>query len=205
MENGPATIVVIGASGHAKVIIKPGAEVMGYRVVGSEQDVPALVARGDIIGGIAAIGHNWVRHEVVARIRSLCPEFRFVNAVHPSARIGRSVQLGQGIAIMAGVSVNPGTVVKDHCFLNTNASVDHDNVLEEYSCLQPNAVTGGNVRLGAFSAVSMGATVIQGVRIGSHTVIGAGSTVLSDIPDRVVAYGTPCRVVRPREPADNYY
>ncbi len=35
--------------------------------------------------------------------------------------------------------------------------------------------------------------------------IGAGSTVVSDMPDGVVAYGSPCRVIRRRNPADNYY
>lgn len=216
-------IVVIGASGHAKVILDileransfrvvglldtfkpPGTVVMGYRVLGSEELIPELVRSG-VTGGIVAIGHNWVRSRVVERILRLAPDFEFVRAIHPSAHIGRDVTIGRGVAIMAGVSVNSGTRIGDFCFINTNASVDHDNVLGDYSCLQPNAATGGNVRIGEFSVIAMGATVIHGVSIGCHTVIGAGSTVLDDIPDRVVAYGTPCRVIRSREPEDNYY
>lgn len=38
--------------------------------------------------------------------------------------------------------------------------------------------------------------IMPGVTIGSNVVIGAGSVVTKDIPDNVVAYGTPCRVVR---------
>ena len=216
-------IVVIGASGHAKVIIdiieREGAyriaglidsykelhtQVMGYEILGREDSLPALVTEGRILGGIVAIGHNWMRSQMVQRIRELAPGFVFVNAIHPSAQIARDVELGCGVAIMAGVSVNPGCRIGDFCFLNTNASVDHDNVLEEFSCLQPNAATGGNVRVGAFTAVSMGATVIHGVTIGPHTVIGAGATVLRDVPGLVVAYGTPCAVIRGRQPADGY-
>jgi sugar O-acyltransferase (sialic acid O-acetyltransferase NeuD family) len=178
---------------------------MGYDVIGGEESIPNLIATEKITGGIIAMGHNWVRHRMAKSIRELAPYFAFVNAIHPSARIAREVTLGHGIAIMAGVSVNPGTLIGDSCFLNTNASVDHDNILGEFSCLQPNAATGGNVEIGAFSAISMGANVIHGVTIGAHTVIGAGATVLCDIPDRVVAYGTPCRVVRTREPGENYY
>lgn len=217
-------VIIIGASGHAKVIIDiieqhcvhriaglidsyktAGTKLMGHEIIGREDLIPAIVAEGNVTGGIVAIGHNWVRSQMVQRIRKLVPQFVFVNAIHPSARIARDVHLGCGIAIMAGVSMNPGTKVGDFCFINTNASVDHDNVLEEFSCLQPNSATGGNVKIGAFSSVSMGANVIHGVTIGCHTVIGAGATVVDDIPDYVVAYGTPCRVIRGRKPEDSYY
>jgi len=217
-------IVVIGASGHAKVVIdiieqqgchnivglidsfkEPTTTLMGYGVIGREDCIPRLLATGEITGGIVAIGHNWVRHQMAQRIQECAPGFQFVSAIHPSARIAREVALGQGVAIMAGVSINPGTHIGDFCFLNTNASADHDNILGEFSCLQPNAATGGNVRIGAFSSISMGANIIHHVTIGSHTVVGAGSTVLSDLPDSVVAYGTPCRAIRGRKPDDSYY
>lgn len=44
--------------------------------------------------------------------------------------------------------------------------------------------------------------VMQGVRIGSGSVIGAGSVVTHDIPAGVIAFGNPCRVVRPITAAD---
>lgn len=210
-------ILVFGASGHAKVIIdileqqglyrivglidrfkRSGTALMGYQVLASEECIGLLIAKHGVNAGIVAIGDNWDRQQVVQRIASIVPDFSFVNAIHPSARIARDVKLGKGIAVMAGASINPGSQIGDFCFVNTNASVDHDNILEPFSCIQPNAATGGNVRIGAYSAVSIGANVIQGISIGEHTIVGAGSTVLHNIPDRVVAYGTPCRVIRAR-------
>ncbi len=38
--------------------------------------------------------------------------------------------------------------------------------------------------------------VLPGVTIGSNTTIGAGSVVTKDIPDGVLAFGNPCRVIR---------
>ena len=38
--------------------------------------------------------------------------------------------------------------------------------------------------------------VIQGIHIGSNTTVGVGSVVVKDVPDGVVAYGNPCKVVR---------
>ena len=55
---------------------------------------------------------------------------------------------------------------------------------------------GDNVWIGA------SVTVLPGVTIGSNTVIDAGSVVNRDIPDGVVAVGSPCRVLRPITEAD---
>lgn len=38
--------------------------------------------------------------------------------------------------------------------------------------------------------------ILGNVTIGKDTVIGAGSVVTKDIPDGVVAFGNPCRVIR---------
>ena len=43
---------------------------------------------------------------------------------------------------------------------------------------------------------------MPGVTIGKNSVIGAGSVVTRDIPENVVAFGTPCRVIRPITDAD---
>jgi maltose O-acetyltransferase len=41
-----------------------------------------------------------------------------------------------------------------------------------------------------------GVIVCPGVTIGENTVVGAGSVVTRDLPDRVLAVGNPCRVLR---------
>ena len=38
--------------------------------------------------------------------------------------------------------------------------------------------------------------VLGGVKIGNGSVIGAGSVVVKDIPDNVIAFGNPCKVIR---------
>lgn len=38
--------------------------------------------------------------------------------------------------------------------------------------------------------------VLPGVKIGDNVTIGAGSVVTKDIPSNVIAYGSPCRVIR---------
>jgi maltose O-acetyltransferase len=71
---------------------------------------------------------------------------------------------------------------------------------QEHEWAQPVTI-GNNVWIG-------GNTVINpGVKIGNNTVIGSGSVVTKDIPDNVLAFGNPCKVIRQitDEDKDYYY
>lgn len=219
MEN----IIIIGSSGHAKVIIdivekenkytivglldkfrRVGEEVLGYKIIGKEEDIPDLVVKHDLTGGIIAVGDNWIRKKNYKEIKSIAPNFTFVKTIHPNAQIARDVQIGNGTVIMAGAIVNTNSIIKNHCILNTNSSLDHDCFMDDFSSLAPNTAIGGNVKIGQFSAVSLGANVIHGITIKEHTVIGAGSVVLEDVPEFSIAYGIPAKIIRKREAGEKY-
>lgn len=216
-------IVIFGTSGQAKVILdileksskysiagciddfkEKNSSFLDYKILGKTEDIPYLIKQNNLIGGIIAIGDNWVRKNVAEKIMSLDPSFNFINALHPQAQIGKNIQLGRGIAIMAGAIINPDSTIYDHCIVNTNSSLDHDSIMEEFSSLAPGVTTGGNVKIGKYSAISLGANIIHGITIGDHVVVGAGSLVLEDIPDSVVAYGSPAKIIREREKGEKY-
>ena len=59
---------------------------------------------------------------------------------------------------------------------------------------------GNNVWIGGNTCI------LPGVTIGDNAVIGAGSVVTKDIPPDVIAFGTPCKVIRKITEDDrNYY
>ncbi len=53
--------------------------------------------------------------------------------------------------------------------------------------------------------VGSNTVILPGVTIGNNVVIGAGSVVTKDIPDNVVAFGAPCKVVREISDYDREY
>ena len=217
------SIVVIGSSGHAKVVVdiieragrykiaglldrfrSVGDQTMGYDVLGREEDLPRLMPELGLRGVFVAIGDNFVRSSVTASIKESYPGLEVVSAVHPQASIGRGVSIGEGTVIMAGVSVNPCCTIGRSCILNTNSSLDHDSVMGDFSSLAPRAATGGRCSIGRGSAIGIGVILLQGVTVGEHSVVGAGSTVLHNVGSCEVAYGTPARLVRSRRPGDWY-
>ncbi len=216
-------IVVIGSSGHAKVIIDivekekkytivglldkfkaKGEVVLGYKIIGSEDDLADLIAKHKLMSGIVAIGDNWQRKRVSDDITTKFKEFEFVSTVHPSAQIARDVKIGAGTVIMAGAIVNPGVIIGNHCIINTNAALDHDCVVKDFACVLPGAIVGGEVTIGEFSVVALGASVIHGVTIGTHSVVGAGAVVVKDVPDFSMVYGSPARLIKKRVAGDKY-
>jgi sugar O-acyltransferase (sialic acid O-acetyltransferase NeuD family) len=208
-------IVIIGSSGHAKVIIDivrqegkyniagvldrirvVGEQTLGYPVLGKDEDLPELVQTHAIRGAIVAIGDNLLRAKVAARIKALCPKLMFVSAIHPKASIATDVSIGEGTVVMAGGAINPCSSVGRFCILNTNCVLEHDSLMEDFASLAPGAITGGNCRIGRYSAISIGAVLIDGIHVGEQTVVGAGSLVMKPIDSFVVAYGTPAKVIR---------
>ncbi len=216
-------LAVFGASGHAKVVLdiverqgryetvslldryKPaGTECGGIQVNGTLEDLRKARSQYPELEVVVAIGDNWARARISAELEAVCPGIRFAIVIHPSAEIGRDVVVGEGTVIMAGAVVNPAARIGAGCILNTRASLDHDSTMAKFTSLGPAATIGGGVQIGEFSSVGIGATVIQELAIGAHTVIGAGAVVVRSIPDFVVAYGTPARIVRKRQPGDRY-
>lgn len=53
-----------------------------------------------------------------------------------------------------------------------------------------------SVHIGENVWVGANTVIVPGVTIGKNSVIGAGSVVTKDIPENVVAFGNPCRVLR---------
>jgi acetyltransferase-like isoleucine patch superfamily enzyme len=41
--------------------------------------------------------------------------------------------------------------------------------------------------------------VLPRIKVGSNTIIGAGSVVTKNIPDNVIAYGNPAKIIRGQE------
>lgn len=216
-------VLIIGSSGHAKVIInifeehgghrvvgliddhRPvGSETLGRRVLGGFDKIPDLLKERPGCSMFIAVGDNAARKSIVAKLERISIPMKFASAIHPSAIIAKSVCLGDGVAIMAGAVINGPSRIADFCIVNTRSSVDHDCTLDEFSSLAPGVSLGGNVRVGHCSALGIGAVVKHGVTIAEHTVIGAGSVVLKDCGSRAVYFGVPARFVRHREEGERY-
>jgi len=207
-------VVVIGAGGHAKVLLNAlaeagvtvagltdanpalhGTHVLGANVLGDDAALDGFpAAHTMLVNGLGTIAESPVRRHVFERLRSR--GYRFLTVVHPSAIIGREVDLAEGAQVMAGAILQPGAAVGENSLMNTGAHVDHDCVIGRHVHLAPGVTLSGDVRVGDGSHIGTGAAVIQGVRIGSGCMVGAGAVVVRDVPDGDRVSGVPARSMR---------
>ncbi len=209
-DQGRCTVDVVEREGRHRIVgflddtLASGTVVAGHRVLGPGSDLVALRERHRFDAAIVAIGDNAVRATIADRLAALDPGLPYATTVDPSAVLGRDVTIGDGSVLMAGVIVNASATIGRHALLCARASLDHDARLGDHASLAPAATTGGRVAIGHHSAIGLGASLIHGITIGEHTVVGAGATVVRDLPDHVVAHGSPARPVRPRKAGDRY-
>ncbi|MBX9188192.1 acetyltransferase [Bacteroides sp. K03] len=195
---------LFGASGHGKVI-KDILHANGIKVkafVDDNIEIKECAGRlvlHDATGlspMIVSIGVNHVRKAIVGKLVANNKDIEFVTAIHPSAIMSLSAKIGEGSVVMAGAVINADAVIGKHCIVNTGATIDHECVIEDFCHIAPGVHISGDTLVGEGTWIGIGSCVIQGITIGGNSMIGAGSVVVKDIPDGVVAYGNPCKVVR---------
>jgi UDP-perosamine 4-acetyltransferase len=207
-------LVILGASGHAKVIIDILKNSQSYEVIGcldassEEKTVAGISVLGNdsllseiynqgIRHAFIAIGDNRVRDALSKRVTQ--SGFELVNVISLNAVISPSVRLGQGIAIMPGVVINVDARIGDNAIINTGACIDHDCVIGRGCHIAPGCSLAGNVVVGEGTFLGVGCKVIPKITIGEWTVAGAGAVVIKDLPPHSVAVGVPARIIKVTE------
>lgn len=195
---------IIGAGGHAKVIVDIILANQGQiSGVWDENPVADFFLDHPILGNlkayadlkndqfIIAIGNNKVRKQIASQLLQST-----IKAIHPSSYVATSVKMGNGSVCMANSSVNIASIIGEHVIINTNASVDHDCKIANFVHISPQVGLAGNVEVGEGTHIGIGACVIQGVKIGKWATIGAGAVILKDVPDYAVVVGNPGKVIK---------
>ncbi len=198
-------LVIIGASGHGKVVADI-ARLNGYDNIVFLDDNKDTVKCGhyDVVGTsdsiaqldcefFVAIGNSKVREKVFDKLTQ--SDKKIVTLIHPASVIGEDVTIGDGSVVMAGAVINPCTTVGRGCIVNTCSSVDHDNVLGDFTHVSVGTHLAGTVKIGNHTWVGAGAVVSNNITITDGCMIGAGAVVVKDIAKSGTYVGVPARLI----------
>lgn len=162
-------------------------------VIGNDDMLEELFCKG-IRRIFVALGNNKVRKKLYEKAVDI--GFWPINIISNNAVISPSARLGNGICVMAGAVINVNTIIGNDCIINTNCSLDHDCVVGAHCHIAPGTAVSGTVHIGDAVQLGTGTSVIDGITIDSGSFIGAGSAVVKNIPENVLAYGVPARVIK---------
>jgi len=80
-----------------------------------------------------------------------------------------------------GVIIEDRVQIGSHCSIYTISTIDNKE---------------GSVHLKENCKIGSHSTIMPNITIGKNSIVGANSLVLKDIPDNVVAFGIPAKVIR---------
>jgi UDP-N-acetylbacillosamine N-acetyltransferase len=213
-------LAIWGAGGHALVVAdivrlggeydivgflddlnpdRQGEELYGATILGGRERLDSLRTEG-IRHLVLGFGNCAARLRLSALVRA--KGFSLATAIHPGAIVATDASIGAGTVVVAGAVINPGSRIGENAIVNTSASVGHECLVDDGAHVGPGARLAGRVVVERAAWVGVGAIAIEGVRIGANSLVGAGAVVVNDIPEGVVAYGNPARVIRRAEVLD---
>ena len=197
----PNALILIGAGGHARscidVIEQYGqykisglvgltaqkfTEVLGYPVVGTDEDLEVLKESSPnaliTIGQIHTSVHRKRLHQKLLDLHFVLPTI-----IAPTAYVSPYATIGAGTVVMHGAIVNAGAKIGRNCIINTKALIEHDVVIEDHCHISTGAILNGGVHLSSGSFLGSGSMVKEDIIIGRDCLVGIGCVVRNTLLD----------------------
>lgn len=194
-------IVLIGSGGHARSCIQVieeleefsisgliglpnevDSEQFGYKVIGSDSDLPAI--RKSIEHAVITVGQI-LNPEIRLNLFEKVDAAGFVlpTIISKSAQISSHATIGKGCMIMNGVIINSGAQIGQNCIINTRALIEHDVVVGDHSHVSTGVIVNGDTRIGSKTFIGSGSIIRNGLVIGDSCLVGMGTVVVKNLKD----------------------
>lgn len=205
-------IILVGGGGHCKSVIntieekgykikgildtpdKMGNQVLGYDIIGTDDDIPKYVETCDFVVTLGFIKNPLPRikcHEKVINSGG-----RFATIIAKSAHVSKHANIGEGTVILQNALVNAGATIGFGCIINTASNIEHDAVIGDYCHISTGVMVNGETKLGERCFVGSGAVLANCIEIASDSVIGAGALVLKTLKEAGCYIGNPLHKVK---------
>jgi len=159
----------------------------GREMLGVEPDAFLLA----VPGSPATFGR---RREIISGLP--IDQSRLATIIHPSVERAPDAKVGFNSIIMPNVFISSNVTIGNHCVILPNTVLSHDCVIGDYCCVGSNVSVSGSVAIGAGCYIGSGTRMREDISIGRGTLVGLGSTVIADIPEHVIAAGSPARILK---------
>lgn len=206
-------ILIIGAGAQAKYAL----EIFRLRkipVIGMitlpDESHNKNIYYGEVIGGLDEFENiyyknnepllllcsskNELKEELEKRFTQHKPEY--MSAIHPTAIIASTAQIGCGVIINAHAVIQPYASIGNHVMIHAGVIIEHDCKICDFANLSPRVVLAGHVKIGKCATIYTGTVIIPSVKVGEYSTIGAGGVVLKNIGNNKTAVGVPVREIK---------
>lgn len=200
-------LLLIGGGGHCKSVIDVaesagytilgildmpemvGTSVLGYPVLGTDDDIPQYVDKAEFIITVGFIKNPAIRIKLYNRVKEAGG--KLVTIIASTAYVSKYATIGEGTVVMHHAFVNAGAKVGNNVILNTFTNVEHDAVIGDQCHISTGTMVNGDCKVGANCFIGSQSILANGITVGDDIVVGAGSLVRKSINIKGIYSGNP--------------
>lgn len=163
-------------------------------VLGNTEDETFWGLIGKNCGVFVALDNPVERRKMIETIiedRKVKP----VNAIHPSAQVAESKNLGYGVFIGAGTVISPEAKIGESCIIGAGCIIETGAYIDDYSQIGSGTVVGKEAKIESNVFIGINSTIVGSLKIGKNATVGAGSVVIENVPNSKRVFGNPAKIL----------
>lgn len=200
-------LILVGGGGHCKSVIdvaesagynilgildmpeEVGKQVLDYKVIGTDDDIPQFVDKAEFIITVGFIKNPAIRIKLYNRIKEAGGKLATI--VASTARVSRFATLGEGTVVMHQAFVNAGAQIGANCIINTFCNIEHDAQVGDQCHISTGTMVNGDCKIGERVFVGSQSVLANGISISDDIIVGAASFVRKNITEKGIYSGNP--------------
>ena len=200
-------LILIGGGGHCKSVIdvaesagynilgildmpeEVGKSVLGYTVIGTDDDIPQYADKAEFIITVGFIKTPSIRVRIYDKVKKTGGKLATI--VASTAYVSRYATLGEGTVVMHQAVVNAGAKIGENCIINTFSNIEHYAVVGAQCHISTGTMVNGDCKVGERVFIGSQSVLANGITVGEDIIVGAGSVVRKSISEKGVYAGNP--------------
>jgi sugar O-acyltransferase (sialic acid O-acetyltransferase NeuD family) len=174
-----ACIDVIEQSGKYEIVgildVKEniGRKVLGYTILGSDDDLPKFSSSvKNVLITIGQIKNFSIRLEKFTVAKSL--GFHLPVIISPRAYVSPHAHVEEGTIIMHDALAVSTARIGKNCIINNKALIEHDSIIGDFCHVSTSAVVNGGCQVGEKSFIGSNSVLKEGISVPAESIIPAG-------------------------------
>jgi len=205
-------IILIGGGGHCKSVIdaaesagctilgvldkqdKVGKDILGYKYLGTDEDIPNYVSKADFVITVGQIKISSIRHKIAERVEKAGG--KFASIIASDAYVSKYAEVGEGTVVLHKAFVNAGAKVGKNSIINTMVNIEHDVHIGDFCHISTGTMVNGEALVEDDCFVGSRSVLYNCISVCKNVVIAAGSIVNKDVVKSGVYAGNPIRFIK---------
>lgn len=165
----------------------------GYPVLG-DCDYISQMLHVENLNVVIAISSPKTKSIVAEKLKVF--NLNFPNFIAKNAWLSKGVNLGKGVILYPGVSVNYETTIGNFVIMNMNCAIGHNCEIHDYATLAPGVNLGGFTTVEREVNIGIGVSTKQNIRLGAGSQIGGQSMIVRNVELGSLVVGVPAKSVK---------